>query len=103
MNERPPRFLETGRLWTNAWIFGSGHNLNNYLIAALLSDILSVSLSLSLSTHTHSHTCVDFVFPGKLGKYLQPNLARFVVFPNVVGMKAAPPQGFSVGSLGPSK
>ena len=60
------------------------------MIAAPFSDILSVSLSLSLSLSLHTHAPVDFVFPGKLGKYLQPNLARFVVFLNVAGMKAAP-------------
>lgn len=71
----------------------------------LLLYFLTFSLRLYrfLSAHTHSHTPVDFVFPGKLGKYLQPNLARFVVFPNVVGMKDAPPQGFSVGSPRPLK
>lgn len=83
-------FLEVAIIWITIWLL-------------LYFLTFCVSIAFSLYTHTHSHTCVDFVFPGKLGKYLQPNLARFVVFPNVVGMKAAPPQGFSVGSPRPLK
>lgn len=83
-------FLEVAIVWITIW---------------LLLYFLTFSLCLYrfLSLYTHTHASVDFVFPGKLGKYLQPNLARFVVFPNVVGMKAAPPQGFSVGSPRPLK